>query len=53
LADKTGLKLIGWILGGITAAVIVIAALLVHDAVATLGQPQDHQAAYLLRGSVD
>jgi hypothetical protein len=31
MADQRGLKLIGWLLGSLTAAV---AALLVHDAVA-------------------
>jgi hypothetical protein len=34
MADQRGLKLIGWLLGSLTAAVILIAALLVHDAVA-------------------
>jgi|SoiMetStandDraft_5_1073268.scaffolds.fasta_scaffold182541_2 hypothetical protein len=34
MADQAGLKLIGWLLGSITAAVMLIAALLVHDAVA-------------------
>jgi hypothetical protein len=54
MADKNGLKLIGWLLGGVTAAVMVVAALLVHDAVANPGQPQDRQAAvYTLRGSTD
>jgi hypothetical protein len=35
MADQRGLKLIGWMLGGITAVVMLVAALLVHDAVAT------------------
>ena len=34
MADTTGLRLIGWVLGGITVAVMLVAALLVHDAVA-------------------
>jgi hypothetical protein len=34
MADRQGLKLIGWLLGSLTAAVMLIAALLVHDAVA-------------------
>jgi hypothetical protein len=34
MADQAGLKLIGWLLGSLTAAVMLIAALLVHDAVA-------------------
>ena len=34
MADQRGLKLIGWMLGSITAAVMLVAALLVHDAVA-------------------
>jgi hypothetical protein len=34
MADQKGLKLIGWLLGSATAAVMLVAALLVHDAVA-------------------
>jgi hypothetical protein len=34
MADQRSLKLIGWLLGSLTAAVILVAALLVHDAVA-------------------
>jgi hypothetical protein len=34
MADQRGLKLIGWLLGSLTAAVMLVAALLVHDAVA-------------------
>ena len=34
MADRRGLKLIGWLLGSLTAGVMLIAALLVHDAVA-------------------
>jgi hypothetical protein len=53
MADKSGLKLIGWMFGGVTAAVMLIAALLVHDAIANPAEaPQDHSAAYALRGSI-
>jgi hypothetical protein len=34
MADQRSLKLIGWLLASLTAAVILVAALLVHDAVA-------------------
>lgn len=34
MADKTSLKIIGWTFGGITFAVMLIASLLVLDAVA-------------------
>jgi hypothetical protein len=34
MADQRGLKLIGWLLGSLTGAVMLVAALLVHDAVA-------------------
>jgi len=43
MADQRGLKLIGWLLGSLTAAVVLVAALLVHDAVAnpTASAPPD------------
>ena len=34
MADQRGLKLIGWLLGSLTGAVMLVAAFLVHDAVA-------------------
>ncbi len=34
MANKTGLQMIGWFMGGLTAAVMLIAAILVHEAVA-------------------
>ena len=34
MADSRGLKIIGWTLGSITAAVMFIGAMVVHDAVA-------------------
>jgi hypothetical protein len=34
MADQKGLRLIGWLLGSLTAGVMLVAALLVHDAVA-------------------
>jgi len=34
MADSRGLKIIGWTLGTITAAVMFIGAMVVHDAVA-------------------
>lgn len=34
MADKAGLQMIGWVMGAFTAAVMLIATILVHDAVA-------------------
>jgi hypothetical protein len=39
MADRRGLKLIGWLLGSLTAGVMLVAALLVHDAVANPTAP--------------
>ena len=43
MADKSGLQMIGWTLGGITLAVMLIASVVVRDAAGTsadlYGQP--------------
>lgn len=35
MVDKSRLQIVGWLFGGMTAAVMVVAALLVGDAVAS------------------
>ncbi len=35
MVDKSRLQIVGWLFGGMTAAVMVVAALLVSDAVAS------------------
>lgn len=42
MVDKTGLQIIGWIFGGTTAAVFLVATLLVGNAIASA--PIDDEA---------
>jgi hypothetical protein len=42
MADKATLKLIGWTFGGITFAVILVASLLVLDAISNPSVADDH-----------
>jgi hypothetical protein len=45
MVDKSGLKVIGWLLGGATAAVMMIAAVLVTEAVASNPSSAGHGPA--------
>lgn len=51
MADKTGLQRIGWLMATVTGAVMLIAALLVHDAVQSPSSASDEHAAYAALGS--
>jgi hypothetical protein len=42
MADKASLKLIGWTFGGITFVVMLVASLLVLDAVSNPSAADDH-----------
>lgn len=46
MADSKGLKIIGWALGSITAAVMFIGAMVVHDAVADSSLHLDRSVIY-------
>jgi hypothetical protein len=50
VVDKSRLQIVGWLFGGMTCAVMVIAALLVGDAVASNVGPGAAQAGAYLAG---
>jgi hypothetical protein len=51
MVDKSGLQLVGWLFGGTTAAVMLVAALLVSEALAS-NHPAAEQAAQSAYGQL-